>query len=62
MAKVRCMYCGADIADDVETCPACGAPSHYQQRGESSQRRKKFIMYFVLLVVVCVFFILWLPR
>jgi predicted nucleic acid-binding Zn ribbon protein len=56
------MYCGADIADDVETCPACGAPSHYQQRGESSQRRKKFIMYFVLLVVVCVFFILWLPR
>ena len=62
MANVHCMYCGAEMTDDVETCPACGAPSHYHQGGGKSQRIRKFILFFVLLVVVSVFFMLWLPR
>lgn len=62
MAKIHCMYCAAEIDDDVKTCPACGAPSHYRKPGGSSLSVKKFIIFFVLLVVVSVFFMLWLPR
>jgi len=56
------MYCGAEMSDDVETCPACGAPSHYHKDRGKSQRIRNFIFFFVLLVVVSVFFMLWLPR
>lgn len=62
MTKVQCLYCAAEIPDNVETCPACGAPSHYRQRGGAAHNIKKFIIFFVLLVLVSVFFMLWLPR
>ena len=62
MGKVNCLYCGEQIADDVETCPVCGKPSHYQKRGTSISKQKKFIVYFVLLVVLVAVMVVWLPR
>ena len=62
MGKVRCLYCGESIPDSVEVCPACGKPSHYQQRGVSLRRQTKFIIYFILLVIFAGVMIVWLPR
>lgn len=62
MGKVNCLYCGEQIADDVEICPACGKPSHYQQRGPSIRKQTKFIIYFIVLVILVGVMIVWLPR
>ena len=62
MGKVRCLYCGASIADDIEFCSACGKPSHYQQRGPSISKQTRFIVYFILLVVFVAVMVVWLPR
>ena len=62
MNKVKCMYCGEVIADDVETCPHCGSPSHFQKAGESKLKQVKFITWFIILVIVVFFFMFYLPR
>ena len=56
------MYCGEDIADNVETCPHCGSPSHFQKSGESRLKRVKFVTWFIVLVIVVFFFMFYLPR
>ncbi|MCW9012581.1 MAG: zinc-ribbon domain-containing protein [Gammaproteobacteria bacterium] len=62
MSKIHCLYCGEEIPDDVEHCPECGAPSHYQKRGVSLSKQKKFIIYFIALIIFVAVMIIWLPR
>ena len=62
MGKVHCMYCGAQIADDVEYCTECGKPSHYQKRGTSVKKQTQFIIFFICLIVFVSVMVFWLPR
>jgi len=58
--RVSCIYCGETIADDVAVCPACGAPSHYQERGFRMGARGRFILTFLLLSLATLSIALWL--
>lgn len=62
MGSVQCLYCGQTMADTRADCPHCGAPSHFQKRGENPRRRRLFVALFVLLVLFCIVIAIWLPR
>ena len=62
MGQVNCLYCGQPIADDVASCPHCGAPSHFQQRGWRLGARRRFVALFVVFVLLVLAIALWLPR
>jgi len=62
MADTQCIYCGEHFSDDQPACPHCGAPSHYQRRGERPAVQRRFRWFVILLAIACLFFILWLPR
>ncbi|MET0110332.1 MAG: protein nirD [Candidatus Thiodiazotropha sp.] len=60
--QVNCLYCGESIADDIDHCPHCGAPSHYQKRGFRIGGREKFLIFFVVLSAATLIMALLLPR
>ncbi len=62
MGKVNCLYCGADVPDEADRCPACGAPSHFQKRGFRLGARERFLLYFGILAVASIVVALLLPR
>jgi len=47
--SARCDQCGAEMYDDAEMCPKCGA---FQIRGPEGDTRNPFRKYRVLMVVV----------
>ncbi|MEW8001198.1 MAG: zinc-ribbon domain-containing protein [Candidatus Thiodiazotropha sp.] len=59
---VDCLYCGESIADDVERCPHCGAPSHFQKKGFRVGARGRFLILFVLFSLATLVVALLLPR
>ena len=62
MGSVNCLYCGKAVSDQEATCPACGAPSHFQQRGFRLGARQRFILYFAILAICSLLIALILPR
>jgi ABC-type ATPase with predicted acetyltransferase domain len=62
MAEVHCMYCGKHIPDNVPECPHCGAPSHFQTRGNRPAANRRFIIFFIAVTLFCLFMVFWLPR
>jgi len=62
VAQVSCLYCGRKIADDLATCPHCGAVSHDQKKGYRAGARWRFMLLFIALAIACLFLIFWLPR
>lgn len=62
MNKIKCLYCGEQIADDVARCPQCGAISHFQKRGYRAGARRKFLIFFIAVTLFSLFMAFWLPR
>lgn len=62
MGMVNCLYCGEPMADDVERCPKCGSPSHYQKRGFRLGARTRLILLFMALSMASLIIAIWLPR
>ncbi|HIE56325.1 MAG TPA: protein nirD [Chromatiaceae bacterium] len=60
--RVKCLYCGKAIPQDVSHCPHCGAVSHFQQKGYRAGVRNRFMIWLLVLTLVSFFLILWLPR
>ena len=62
MGQVNCLYCGERISDGADSCPVCGAASHFQKRGFRLGARKRFLRLFIVLVIFCLIVAFWLPR
>lgn len=59
---VKCLYCGGDVPAERADCPHCGAPSHFQQRGENPRRQRRFLLLVILVALFCAAMIVYLPR
>ena len=62
MGEVSCLYCGERVEDDRAECPHCGAPSHFQRRGNGRASRRRFVLLFGLLAAIVIAMAFWLPR
>ncbi|MEW8028705.1 MAG: protein nirD [Candidatus Thiodiazotropha sp.] len=60
--RVNCLYCGESIADDIDRCPHCGAPSHFQKKGFRVGGKGRFLILFALLSLATLVIALLLPR
>lgn len=61
MGYVKCLYCGQPLADTLEQCPHCGAPSHFV-RLAARRRQRQFVLAFIAIALFCLLMILVLPR
>ncbi|RCX33328.1 protein nirD [Thioalbus denitrificans] len=62
MSRVNCIYCGERFSGELPHCPACGAPSHFRQRGWRPGAQRRFALWVALLAIACILIALWLPR
>ena len=40
MAMIKCYECGADVSDQAQACPHCGAVQSWQARAKAAQKAK----------------------